>query len=220
MDMPRRVKPLSETPPSCPVGESTCEHLVKLRELSQEVRTDALTGLYNYRYFSELLEQEVERARRSGLPLALVMVDLDHFKRVNDHWGHEAGNKALKTVAEILHMGVRRIDVVCRYGGEEMVIVLPGAHLSRAKQVAERLRDSIEHCPVEWEGGSFSLTASFGVAVFPGADVADAPGLIDLADRMLYLAKSEGRNRVCHPRILERMTDTQVSLDEKKALLE
>ncbi len=218
--MRRGDKSQSATPLSCPVGESSCMHLDKLRELSREVRTDALTGLYNYRHFSELLEQEMERSRRSGLPLALVMLDLDHFKKVNDRWGHEAGNKALRAVAEVLHAGVRRIDTVCRYGGEEMAMVLPGTHMSRAVQVAERLRGGIEQCLVDWEGDPVSLTASFGVAVFPGADVADASGLIELADRMLYQAKSEGRNRVCHPTLLAHTPDTQVTLDEKKALLE
>lgn len=218
--MRKAESPGSDTDPACPVGVSACEHLERLRELSREVRIDALTGLYNYRYFSELIEQEMERSRRSGLPLSLIMVDLDHFKRVNDRWGHEAGNELLKAVAQILRAGVRRIDAVCRYGGEEMAMLLPGARLGRAVQVAERLRGAIEACEVAWQGEALRLTASFGVAMFPSEAVTDAQTLIENADQLLYQAKSEGRNRVCHAPLLEHAPETQVTADEKKALLE
>ncbi len=206
--------------PECPIGAEECAHLDTLEALNQEVRRDALTGLYNYRHFSETLDQEVERSRRSGLPLSLVMVDLDHFKKINDQWGHEAGNKVLKTVAEILLSGVRRIDTVCRYGGEELVLILPGAHLKRAANVAERLRETIQQTSIAWEQEPIPVTASLGVAVYPSGEINDAPSLIESADRMLYQAKETGRNQVCHPPLSDQVPETQVSLDEKKALLE
>ncbi len=211
----------------CPVGERECRYLdevaalrKEVRDLAREVRTDALTGLYNYRHFSELLEHEVERSHRSGLPLALIMVDLDHFKRLNDSWGHEAGNKILVRVAQLLRQGVRRIDAVCRYGGEEMVIVLPGARLPRAVQVAERLRRCVESLRLEGDEEPIRVTASFGVTVLSSQGVTDAGALVAAADAMLYQAKEQGRNRVRHPPLIAETPDTQVTQDEKKALLE
>jgi len=211
----------------CPVGEHDCpfpDEVQKLRDevrgLAREVRTDGLTGLFNYRHFSDLLEQEAERSRRSGLPLALIMVDLDHFKRLNDSWGHEAGNRTLVQVAGVLREGVRRIDAVCRYGGEEMAVVLPGARLSRAVQVAERLRERIEQLRVEGGEEPIRVTASLGVAALPTAEVIDAGSLVQVADTMLYQAKEQGRNRVCHPPLIAETPETQVTGDEKKALLE
>jgi diguanylate cyclase (GGDEF)-like protein len=211
----------------CPVGEHACpfpDEVANLREkvqeLAREVRTDGLTGLFNYRHFSDLLENEVERSRRSGLPLALIMVDLDHFKQLNDTWGHEAGNHVLVQVAKVLREGVRRIDAVCRYGGEEMAIVLPGARLTRAVQVAERLREHIEQLRFEAGGESLRISASFGVAVLRGTEVSDVSSLVQAADEMLYQAKAQGRNRVCHPPLIAETPETQVTRDEKRALLE
>ncbi len=217
----------SDVASECPLGERDCpfpEEVAGLRkevrQLAREVRTDALTGLFNYRHFSDLLENEVERSRRSGLPLALIMVDLDHFKRLNDTWGHEAGNRTLVQVARVLRQGVRRIDAVCRYGGEEMVIVLPGTRLARGVQVAERLRECIEQLRVEGGEEPIRVSASLGVAVLPAAGVADFSSLVQAADAMLYQAKEQGRNRVCHPPLVAETPETQVSQDEKKALLE
>jgi two-component system cell cycle response regulator len=230
-----KTDPVTETPAqtpidasaSCPVGQADCAfpvQVVRLREeleqLTLQVRTDALTGLFNYRHFSELLGQEVERSQRCGLPLALIMMDLDFFKRVNDQWGHEVGNQVLIQVADILRAGVRRIDVVCRYGGEEMVIILPGTMLSRAIEVAQRLREEIAAAHIAVAADALRITASFGVAGYPGADALDAQGLIAAADAYLYQAKNAGRNRVCHSPVPSRMRDTQVSADEKRALLE
>jgi len=224
--MAEPVEPVPETDasPACPMGVYRCRHLQELDELrrrvealGREVRSDALTGLFNYRYFSELLEQEVERAQRSGLPVALVMADLDHFKGVNDRYGHEVGNRVLQQVADILRSGVRRIDAVCRYGGEELALVLPGTQLPRAQRVAERLRREIAHTVVPLEGQKVGVTASFGVAVFPASGVVDAVALVRQADEALYRAKTEGRNRVCHTPL---PPQAQVSLEEKRALLE
>ena len=213
--------------PACPVGERQCRYLEEVARLraevdalGREVRTDALTGLYNFRYFSELLEQEVERSSRSGLPMALIMVDLDHFKRVNDTWGHELGNKALQLVAGILRSGVRRIDAVCRYGGEEMVLILPGTQLARAIKVAERMRIQVEKAGAVLDAHEVGLTASFGVGVYPSAGVGDGATLVEKTDELLYRAKEEGRNRVCHMTAIPEAPESQVTLDEKKALLD
>jgi diguanylate cyclase (GGDEF)-like protein len=223
----RDQRPVGSDPAVCPVGQPDCAALEELsrlrkevRELSREVRIDALTGLFNYGHFNELLEHEVERSGRSGLPLGLIMVDLDHFKQLNDAWGHEAGNRTLVEVAGILREGVRRIDAVCRYGGEEMAIVLPGARLPRAVQVAQRLRERIEQLRVEGGEEPIRVTASFGVAVLPANGVSDAHSLVQAADARLYQAKEEGRNRVCHPPLIAETPQTQVTADEKKARLE
>ncbi len=210
----------------CPAGED-CRYRDELARLGdeverlrREVRTDALTGLFNYRHFAELLDQEVERSNRSGLSLALIMVDLDHFKHVNDRWGHEVGNQALRLVADILRGGVRRIDAVCRYGGEEMVLLLPGTVLGRAVKVAERIRKCIEDAVLEVDGGRLELTASFGVGVYPAKGVQGASGLVEATDTLLYRAKQEWRNRVCHMELVPALPESQVTLDEKRALTE
>ena len=148
------------------------------------------------------------------------MVDLDHFKQVNDQWGHEAGNKVLKSVANTLLQGVRRIDSVCRYGGEELALILPGAYLKKAANVAERLRDALQQTEILWQEEPIPITASLGVAVYPSSDINDSASLIEMADRMLYQAKQGGRNRVCHPPLSDQTPETQVSPDEKRALLE
>jgi len=216
----------TQTAEQCPVGEKDCPIIDQVRELrdevkhlGREVRTDALTGLFNYRHFSDLLDLEVERAKRSGLPLALIIVDLDHFKRLNDGFGHEAGNLALRRVADELRLGVRKIDTVCRYGGEELVILLPGARLPMAVRVAERLRSGIEQLALEWQGETMRVTASLGVAVLPSSGASDGASLVRAADELLYQAKAQGRNRVEHPALIAEQPETQVTQDEKQALL-
>jgi diguanylate cyclase (GGDEF)-like protein len=227
MNPPGEARPRGKTSLRCPLGEPACQHLTELGRirseidrLALEVRTDALTGLFNYRHFCDLLDQEVERADRSGLPVTLVMADLDHFKEVNDRWGHEAGNRVLQGVAETLRAGVRRIDAVCRYGGEELVLILPATPLLRGVKVAERLRACVEEGEMEHRGEPLQITASFGVAVYPGRGIADAAALVARTDAELYRAKAEGRNRVCHRPEPMVVSETRVTADEKKFLLE
>lgn len=210
---------------TCPVGVPDCSVLAQLRQMQAEregllaqVRTDGLTGVFNYRHFADLLEQEVERSRRSGLPLVLAMVDLDHFKQVNDRWGHEVGNRVLIHLAGILRDGVRRIDSVCRYGGEEFALVLPGTPLPKALPVAERIREQIEASPL-WVGrDQVRVTASVGLAAFPARDVQSGQQLLERADALLYQAKAEGRNRVCHVTPAPQVPIAQVTPEEKSAL--
>jgi diguanylate cyclase (GGDEF)-like protein/PAS domain S-box-containing protein len=158
---------------------------------SQSIRDD-LTGIFNRRYFVELSEREILRAIRDKYPVTLVMFDVDHFKRVNDTYGHQAGDEALKTVAQILRTNTRASDIFCRFGGEEFAILLPSASLEAGTKWAEDLRHAIESGTFDSE---LRLTASFGVAAFPrNAD--SLHQLIGRADQCLYQAKAGGRNAV------------------------
>ncbi|MET0024812.1 MAG: GGDEF domain-containing protein [Sedimenticola sp.] len=211
--------------PECPVGEKVCGHLDELSdlrsridELSELVHTDTLTGLFNFRHFSMALEQEFERTRRTGHPTSLVMLDLDHFKSVNDTWGHEAGNHVLRQTAEIIIQLLRRVDIPCRYGGEEFALIFPGTPLGRAVQAAERIRQALEETPVELEEGPLSVTASLGVNVFQRHSSYSVGQFVKETDELLYRAKREGRNRVCHPDFEAARPKGQVGREEKDAL--
>lgn len=167
-----------------------------LLELQAHATTDPLTELYNRRYFQDFLKRELLRAARTGRPVAVIMLDLDHFKRVNDSWGHPIGDLVLKRVATVIRNNVRGSDIACRYGGEEMMIVLPEATLATAIERAENMRRDIGQLAITASGKPIGIiTASFGVAVYPGhGDNAEA--LIRAADEALYEAKGSGRNQV------------------------
>jgi diguanylate cyclase (GGDEF)-like protein len=175
------------------------ELLMRNRLLSEVSARDSLTGLYNRWYVMEKIESEMNRSLRHGSPVALLMLDIDHFKRVNDTWGHSAGDMVLKTVGQVLRDSCRVYDVPGRYGGEEFCVVLPETKLGNTPAVAERIRTRVEGTAVRVEGSNVSVTASIGIA---GVDaesaeaVLTASALIDRADRALYLAKHRGRNRV------------------------
>ncbi len=160
---------------------------------------DGVTGVYNHRHFRTLLDQEVERARRLERPVSLVMIDIDHFKRFNDTYGHQAGDEVLRHVAQLAARALRRSDAVARYGGEEFVVLLPDATIQDALPVAEKIRAEVERNPLTVGGmlRPLHVTISLGVAAFP-ADAINGPELVAVADRALYQAKSRGRNRVCH----------------------
>jgi diguanylate cyclase (GGDEF)-like protein len=211
---------------ACPVGETECERLDELQqaheqitELSRQVHVDSLTGLFNYRHFLVITEQELERTRRTGRPTALIMVDLDHFKQVNDEWGHEAGNEALKQCAALMRQVLRKVDIPCRYGGEEFALLLPATELAHAVAVANRLRQAIAAAPVAFSGISFPLTASMGVEVCGKGDDMTPGELVERADELLYQAKLGGRNRVCHREYDLLKPRGQVSRDEKDELM-
>ncbi len=167
-------------------------------QLSEQMMQDTLTGLLNRRALRQALERAIERSRHGGEPLALLAVDLDHFKRVNDTRGHSAGDAALCAVARTLSAAVRGNDLVARLGGEEFVVLLPGLNEEGAVLGAERLRRAIVAQRFQFEGELIPLTASFGVAVFRGSDNAgESAGevLLRQADLALYAAKRAGRNR-------------------------
>jgi diguanylate cyclase (GGDEF)-like protein len=181
------------------------EHAAIRRQLSallqareREAISDPLTGLYNRRLAMQRLDEELARARRTGAPVAVALVDLDHFKRVNDRLGHAAGDAVLREAARRLTAGTRASDVLARFGGEEFLLVAPGTPADAARSLAERLRAALASAPVETDKGVVAVTASFGVAVADG-DQVDATALLAAADRALYNAKHAGRDRVCAP---------------------
>ncbi len=179
------------------VARRTEELALANEKLEALARTDGLTSLANHRHFKEQLKREVERCRRTRLPLSLLMIDVDHFKHYNDVNGHPAGDQALRVVAQNLSSGRRVNDLVARYGGEEFAMLLVDTPRGAALELAEQLRRKIEEAEVEHEacqpGGR--LTVSIGAATCP--DHADDPdGLVEAADDALYRAKGSGRNRV------------------------
>jgi len=163
------------------------------KKLGDLASTDTLTGLFNRRKGWDFMGYEEERSRRSKKPVGVVLMDIDHFKQVNDTWGHETGDKVLQQTAKILTEGLRSADILIRWGGEEFLIVMPETDQDAAKNVAEKIRQSIESAAWDILGDS-SLTISLGVAI-KTPDV-DWDTTIAMADRALYNAKEGGRNRV------------------------
>ena len=200
---------------SCPVGESHCVLFDEVATLRKQVVTDPLTGLFNVRHFRKSLEHELERTRRTGMTTALVMVDLDHFKSVNDTWGHEAGNLVLQTVAQLLQDQTRKLDICCRYGGEECAVILPSTELMLARQVAERCLNALRNTLIPLESTDLQVTASIGVAVADNSSQT-SDRLIEDADECMYDAKKGGRNQVVSKR--PQPSQSAVSIDERDAL--
>jgi diguanylate cyclase (GGDEF)-like protein len=166
--------------------------------VKRQAVTDELTGLFNHRRFQEVIANEVERAKRGGPGIGLIMLDIDNFKRVNDTYGHMQGDLVLREVARVLRESSREIDEPARYGGEEMAVALPGTDLEGAYLFAERVRRSIESLalPLLDGDGSLRVTASFGAAALPAEhEKADKDALVAAADAALYRAKRSGKNR-------------------------
>lgn len=156
---------------------------------------DGLTQVFNRRYFMETLDRELSRARRYNRPLALLIFDIDHFKRCNDTYGHRAGDFVLRRIAELVTMRARKVDVVARYGGEEFAVILPEIDIHGAQAFAEKVRRLLAGESFAFEGRRIPVTISIGVAELDDA-VSSADDLIQTADRRLYAAKTGGRNRV------------------------
>ena len=177
--------------PNCGLYSPLADELIGLRE---QVITDPLTGLFNVRHFRTALDIELERTLRTTIPTSLMMIDLDHFKQVNDQWGHEVGNQVLKLTARLIKQVTRQLDIQCRYGGEEFVIILPETEIKDVIPVMEKTREMISRLPFHFRDEKVQITMSFGVSEFQ--DKSTAAEIFDLADKALYKAKQNGRNRV------------------------
>lgn len=172
------------------------ELLAAQAQLSVLANHDSLTGLWNRRVVMERLDQEIVRAAREGNSLGVILLDIDHFKRINDSWGHAQGDEVLRRVAAVLRDSVRPYDCVGRYGGEEFLIVAANCDLAESLTVAERVRGALCATPVATPSGMITVSASLGVSAAQFHADLDANALIVAADQALYRAKNRGRNRV------------------------
>jgi diguanylate cyclase (GGDEF)-like protein len=173
------------------------------RKLEEQSVTDALTGLKNRRFFDERLHEEFRRAQRYGDYLSLIMIDLDHFKEVNDRFGHPAGDLVLREAASLIRASIRDPDICARYGGEEFAVILPKTHMSGALAVAERIwrelgaKDYAVSVAAATRAPTIRVTASLGVAFYPSKDISTGEILLRVSDQALYQAKRAGRNTIC-----------------------
>ncbi len=201
-------------------------------ELERQSITDPLTGLFNRRYFGYRLQQELERGRRYGEQVSLLMLDLDHFKRVNDRYGHRTGDEALRRASEVLRSELRRVDVCTRWGGEELAVIMPNTSETGAMVVARRVlralrsRAVLESPPMDRLGAApetIRITASLGLATTSGElgavkDAEEAELLVQRADAAVYRAKAEGRDRICTAPPVPVMTDAAAVIPLAAAL--
>jgi diguanylate cyclase (GGDEF)-like protein len=175
------------------------EQITRIHDLQEKLREqanrDSLTGLFNRRYLEGTLEREMARCKREGTPIAMLLLDIDHFKLINDTYGHQAGDEVLRVFARLLQDSARAEDIVCRYGGEEFLLVLPKMPLDIALERGEHLLRLFQETVVEFGGKRIHITTSIGIAGAP-LHSDSAEGLIRCTDEALYLAKHSGRNRV------------------------
>jgi diguanylate cyclase (GGDEF)-like protein len=184
-------QPLEAVADICASSIQNAHYVERIRKLSY---LDGLTGIFNRRYFELRIQEEIERARRGGTGMALVIADIDQFKKLNDEFGHLLGDEVLRQVSSLFHQELRKIDVVCRYGGEEFAILLTNTNAQHAMGVAEKLRRVVEGWP--FPGVPRRVTISAGVAAFPEHG-STRDELVHAADKALYAAKQAGRNLVC-----------------------
>ncbi len=207
MDENSKVKALSiggndfiTKPYSIPELAARVGVMVRIRKAEDALRlqsvTDSLTGLYNRRFMFERFEEELSRAKRHGMSMACVVIDLDHFKKVNDEYGHLAGDTVLRNVSELLLQHARMEDFPCRYGGEEFLLILPQTNTAGALTLAERIRESLEKKAIRTDEGLIHITMSAGIAAYPENGGETSDDLLHLADTALYQAKERGRNLV------------------------
>jgi diguanylate cyclase (GGDEF)-like protein len=175
----------------CASSIQNAHYVERIRQLSY---LDGLTGIFNRRFFELRIMEEIERARRCGTGMAVIIADIDQFKKLNDEFGHLLGDEVLRQVSSLFHQQLRKIDVVCRYGGEEFAILLTNTNAQHAMSVTEKLRRLIEGW--QFPGVPRTVTISAGVAAFPDHGTT-RDELIRAADTGLYVAKQAGRNRVC-----------------------
>jgi diguanylate cyclase (GGDEF)-like protein len=155
-----------------------------------------MSGLYNYRYFMQSLETEYARAVRYNHLLGLMMIDIDHFKSINDSYGHQCGDSVIKEVSLLIKQYVRTTDIVARYGGDEMAVILPETSKKSALDVADKLKRAVECFNFNWCGKSVNVRISLGLAIAPNPAFKESFDLVNASDRALYKAKKAGRNLV------------------------
>jgi diguanylate cyclase (GGDEF)-like protein len=178
-------------------GEAALKNLLLFEEVKNLAIRDGLTGLYNYRHFHEALTHQVEVSRRYGWPLSLLFLDIDDFKNINDTLGHLEGDLVLQALADFLRTHVRHADMICRYGGEEFVVLMPQSSQAQAFRLADRLREEIAATPIPLSQGEVRITVSIGLATLePHMSGED---LVKAADAAMYEAKQSGKDRVCGP---------------------
>ena len=195
--------------PNCPVQQELARLRTRVQKLEEETHRDELTQLFNRRYFNHALNQELERTRRSGLPTSLIFLDIDHFKTINDEHGHPTGDLALQYLAKAITHDLRKLDIACRYGGDEYAIILASTALNIAIGVAGRLRQHIINNPILLPNNhNLAMTLSIGVASATNTADLTAKALTALADGALYKAKNKGRD--C---IIAHLAQPQTSLD-------
>ncbi len=187
----------------CPVGEPQCPVIDRLealeaqiQELTAQTRTDNLTALFNQRHLMICLHQEIERTQRTQLPTSLILLDIDHFKAINDTHGHAVGDQALIHLANLLRNAVRKLDIPCRQGGEEFAVILPSTPILVAKQIAERVRQALVENPMPLQSSNLDVRASFGVSSFAANSTKSLAQWLEETDQLLYEAKRAGRNCV------------------------
>ena len=199
-----------------PAGDATMWLQTVIDRLCEISLRDGLTGLANSRHFSAALDQEVSRVSRSGEIALLLLIDLDRFKAINDQYGHPAGDRALRAVAEILARHMRPMDTAARYGGDEFAVILPNCRPGNGRAIAERIRDQVENSPIPAQDGTLlRVTISIGGAHVSPWSTLDAKEVLEKADRELYRAKARGRNCVS----MDLPEPLPVSSDEKRQLL-
>jgi two-component system cell cycle response regulator len=213
------------SPAICPLGGEECSIWAEAQRLQDECErlralshSDPLTGLFNRRYMKIALDQEMERTRRTGLPTSLIMVDMDYFKRINDTYGHHAGDEALRLAGRVWRKNLRRIDIPCRYGGEEFAIILPGTRLQAALRAAKRLQIALLNSPVVIQGRKVRLTASYGVDTYTSLEELSVRSFLKRADCYLLEAKVKGRNQICSQKPATDKRTPEVTVDERYAL--
>jgi len=180
------------------VAQRTVELSTANERLSTEAISDPLTGLYNRRYLADFVERELSRTRRAGTKIVFAMIDVDHFKSINDRFGHDAGDDVLRALSSFFRSQIRQEDLAFRYGGEEFLLVLPCAALEGVRRRIDQIGEQVTHVTIEHRGRPLPpVTLSIGVAIFPDHG-SSADEVIRCADAALYLAKEGGRDRVVY----------------------
>ena len=189
------------------------------KQLDQQATVDFLTSLYNRRFFEHQLELAIERAKRYKIPFSLIILDIDHFKNINDRFGHLVGDQVLQEVAKLIRQNIRKVDIPARYGGEEFAVIIPGTGIEGAISAAKRLRESIERHRFDTSKQSLRITVSIGVGTYSPFSTLNAEEFFAKVDQLLYTAKERGRNCIVHELVSPRSLPEGLSTEEKEALV-